>query len=121
MAERPSGKKLTANELVLRKLNETFNTSGQETGHCNVWVMLAAVVPFGKSSTLPSWPLPSTEERPSHHARVVVRTSVDDGANPYVDGSDFIRFPALDLKLISRIASRQSNTLFLSLVLYFSV
>lgn len=32
MAERPSGKKLTANELVLRKLKETFDRNEIDNG-----------------------------------------------------------------------------------------
>lgn len=48
MAEKPGGKKLTANELVLQKLKETFERNGNvaaDSSGTNVWVMLAAAGP----------------------------------------------------------------------------
>lgn len=85
MAERPSGKKLTANELVLQKLKETFERNenvAADSNWTNVWVMLVAIASFSESSALPTWPLPHSEQRPSHHVRVVLRTSTSEGDNP---------------------------------------
>ncbi|MZQ82717.1 hypothetical protein GQF01_11455 [Paenibacillus sp. 5J-6] len=86
MAERQSGKKLNAIELILNQLKETFNRNELE---CNIWLMAVAVVSFRESTALPSWIPSHSVERPSHQARVVVRTSTSEGDNPYVDGSDF--------------------------------
>jgi len=49
MAERPSGKTLTANQLVLRKLKEMFDRNeivAADSSETNVWVMLAAAETF---------------------------------------------------------------------------
>lgn len=69
MAQRRSAKKLTASELIVQKLKETFDRKGasQEKGL--------------------SWEPGS--RRPTHHVRVVLRTSDAQEANPYVDGWDF--------------------------------
>ncbi|MUT67449.1 hypothetical protein [Paenibacillus sp. NEAU-GSW1] len=51
MAERPSGNKLTANELVLRKLKETFDRNenvAADSNGTNVWVMLVAAEPLSE-------------------------------------------------------------------------
>lgn len=97
MAERPSGKKLTANELVLRKLKETFdrneNVAADSSG-TNVWVMLAALKPFSDHLG-EQLPYPLSGQKPTHRIRVVLRTTdAQSGTNPYVDGSDF--FLAVD-------------------------
>lgn len=96
MAERPRGKKLTANELVLRKLKETFdrNENVADSNGTKVWVMLAALKPF--SDLLGEHlPYPLSGQKPTHRVRVVLRTTdTQTGTNPYVDGSDF--FLAVD-------------------------
>ncbi|WP_165972432.1 hypothetical protein [Paenibacillus piri] len=49
MAERPSGKKLTVNELVLQKLKDMFDRNENVTSDSNgsnVWVMLVAAEPL---------------------------------------------------------------------------
>jgi hypothetical protein len=49
MVERPCGKKLTANELVLQKLKETFDRNENVTSDSNgtnVWVMHVAAEPL---------------------------------------------------------------------------
>jgi hypothetical protein len=97
MAERSSGKKLTANELALQKLKETFERNEHVTINCNgtnIWVMLVAAKPFSNllEENL-SYPL--TDQKPTHRVRVVLRTTdAQAGTNPYVDGSDF--FLAVD-------------------------
>lgn len=91
MAERTSAKKLTADELIVQKLKETFERKGsaQDEGS-NVWVMAAAVKLYqGKGDCLLV-----REPGPSHCVRVVLRTSDALETNPYVDGSDF--FLAVD-------------------------
>ncbi|MFE0555072.1 hypothetical protein ACFW1P_03920 [Paenibacillus sp. NPDC058910] len=92
MAERPSGKKLTANELVLRKLKETFDRNGNVTAdsdETNIWVMLAALKPFSDQLE-EHLPYPLSGRKPTHRVRVVLRTiDAQTGTNPYVDGSDF--------------------------------
>ena len=97
MAERTSGKKLTANELVLRKLKDTFELNGNFTSDSkgtNVWVMLVAAEPiFGLLAE--NLPYPLTGRKPTHRVRVVLRTTdAQTGTNPYVDGSNF--FLAVD-------------------------
>ncbi|MHA6481651.1 hypothetical protein ACX1C1_07080 [Paenibacillus sp. strain BS8-2] len=92
MAERPSGKKLTANELVLQKLKETFERNGNVTSDCNgtnVWVMLVAAEPLS-DLLVENLPYPLTGQKPTHRIRIVLRTTdAQAGTNPYVDGSDF--------------------------------
>ena len=99
MAERPSGKRLTADELVLQKLKETFerneniNIDGNGT---NVWVMLAAAETFSDLLEK-NPPYQLSGQKPTHRVRVVLRTTdAQTGTNPYVDGSDF--FLAVDEK-----------------------
>jgi hypothetical protein len=92
MAERPSGKKLTANELVLQKLKETFDRNENvavDSNGTNVWVMLAAAEPFSDLLEK-NLPYPLTGQKPTHRVRVVLRTTdAQVGTNPYADGSDF--------------------------------
>src|SRR5690606_35298055 len=92
MAERTSGKKLIANELVLQKLKETFDRNENitaDSGGTNVWVMLAALKPFSDHLGQ-HLPYPLTDQKPTHRVRVVLRTTdAQTGTNPYVDGSDF--------------------------------
>jgi hypothetical protein len=91
MAERPSGKKLRANELVLQKLKETFdrNENAVDSNGTNVWVMLAAAEPFSDLLEK-NLPYPPSDQKPTHRIRVVLRTTdAQTGTNPYVDGSDF--------------------------------
>ncbi|MGG4495459.1 hypothetical protein [Brevibacillus reuszeri] len=106
MAERPSGKKLTANKLVPQKLKETFDRNENVTtdiNGTNVWVMLAALKPFSEHLG-EHLPYPLSGRKPTHHVRVVLRTTdAQTGTNPYVDGSDF--FLAVD-------EQRQTRTLF---------
>ncbi|SED13150.1 hypothetical protein [Paenibacillus sp. GP183] len=97
MAERPNGKTLTANELVLQKLKETFDRNGNVTtdsNGTNVWVMLVVSEPC--SDLLEKdLPYPPSNQKPTHRVRVVLRTTdAQTGTNPYVDGSDF--FLAVD-------------------------
>lgn len=88
MAERASEKKLTTNELIVQKLKETFDRNGDNADSGNVWVMAVAATPFcddqnGSKNVL-------GEPKPTHRVRTVLRTSEPgEGANPYVDGSDF--------------------------------
>jgi hypothetical protein len=97
MAERKSGKKLTADELVLKKLKKTFdrdeNVTADNNG-TNVWVMLVAAEPFSDLlEKIPPYQL--FGQKPTHRVRVVLRTTdAQTGTNPYVDGSDF--FLAVD-------------------------
>ncbi|MDB5054115.1 MAG: hypothetical protein JWM44_2165 [Bacilli bacterium] len=97
MAERPSGKKLTANELVLKKLKETFERNGNvavDSSGTNVWVMLIAAEPIF-DLLAENLPYPLSGQKPTHRVRVVLRTTdAQSGTNPYVDGSDF--FLAVD-------------------------
>lgn len=89
MAERTSAKKLTASELIVQKLKETFDRKGTVPDEgSNVWVMAAATKPFqeGAENGLSQEP---GSRRPTHRVRVVLRTSDAHEANPYVDGSDF--------------------------------
>jgi len=92
----------TATELILQKLQDTFDEDGNilEDPHSsgNVWLMLAAIIPFGdKEEMRPLLPygvqLPSKSSNdtiPTHIARVVLRTSdAQQGTNEYVDGTDF--------------------------------
>jgi len=99
MAERPSRKKLTVNELILRKLKETFDRNEVVTTNINgtnVWVMLVTAEPFSDLQ-VENLSFPLTEQMPTHSARVVLRTTdAQTGTNPYVDGSDF--FLAVDEK-----------------------
>lgn len=92
MAERPSGKKLTANELVLRKLKETFERNENiivDSNGTNVWIMLVAAEPFS-DLLVENLSYPLIDQKPTHRARVVLRTTdAQTGTNPYVDGSDF--------------------------------
>lgn len=89
MADRTSAKKLTTGELIVQKLKETFDRNGGDNASGNVWVMAIAAAPFlegqqNNGSNEPDNPMPS------HRVRVVLRTSEpEEGANPYVDGSDF--------------------------------
>jgi hypothetical protein len=97
MAEKPSGKTLTANELVLQKLTETFERNGNvaaDSSGTNVWVMLVAAEPlaYGEESSFRRTP---SEQKPTHRVHVVLRTTdARAGTNPYVDGSDL--FLAID-------------------------
>ncbi|WP_442600559.1 hypothetical protein [Paenibacillus sp. KN14-4R] len=97
MAERPGGKKLTANDLVLHKLKETFERNENVTVDCNgtnIWVMLVAAKPFS-DLLVENLSYPLTDQKPTHRVRVVLRTTdAQAGTNPYVDGSDF--FLAVD-------------------------
>lgn len=92
MAESPSGKKLTANKLVLQKLKQTFERNENVTDDCNgtnIWVMLIAAEPFS-DLLVGNLSYPPTEQKPTHLVRVVLRTTdAQTGTNPYVDGSDF--------------------------------
>lgn len=97
MAERPSGKKLTANELVLQQLKETFerneNVTADRNG-TNVWIMLVAAELLSDLLEV-NLPYPPFDQKPTHRVRVVLRTTdAQTGTNPYVDGSDF--FLAVD-------------------------
>ncbi|RAV00170.1 hypothetical protein [Paenibacillus sp. YN15] len=90
MAEPTSAKKLTANELLVRKLKETFDRKGSPPNEgSNVWVMAAAAKPFQKGEDNGLTKIPDDGHRPTHRVRVVLRTSHAWEANPYVDGSDF--------------------------------
>lgn len=97
MAERTSGKKLTANELVLQKLKETFNRNENVTvdsNGTNVWVMLVAVKPIAELQK-ESLSYAVQTQIPTHQVRVVLRTSDSQTEpNPYVDGTDL--FLAVD-------------------------
>jgi hypothetical protein len=97
MAERPSGKKLMANELVLQKLKDMFDRNENVTADSNgtnVWVMLVAAEPLS-DLLAENLPYPLTDQKPTHLVRVVLRTTdAQTGTNPYVDGSDF--FLAVD-------------------------
>ncbi len=96
MAERPSGMKLTANELLLQKLKETFdqNENAADSNGTNVWVMLVAVETFPDLLER-DLPYPPSGQKPTHRVRVVLRTNdAQAGTNPYVDGSEF--FLAID-------------------------
>jgi len=88
MAERTSAKKLTASELIVQKLKETFDRKGTSQEGSSVWVMVAAAKPFqeGEENGLSR---ELGDRRPTHRVRVVLRTSDTKEANPYVDGSDF--------------------------------
>ncbi|MDQ0060739.1 hypothetical protein [Paenibacillus harenae] len=98
MAERPSGKKLTANELVLQNLKESFdrneNVTDNNSNGTNVCVMLVAAEPFASNDE--NGLGPSLDElKPTHRVRLVLRTTdAQAGTNPYVDGSNF--FLAVD-------------------------
>lgn len=97
MAEKPSGKKLTADELVLQKLKETFERNENinvDSNGTNVWVMLAAAEAFSDLLEK-NPPYQLSGQTPTHRVRVVLRTTdAQTGTNPYVDGSDF--FLAVD-------------------------
>jgi hypothetical protein len=97
MVERPCGKKLTANELVLQKLKETFDRNENVTSDSNgtnVWVMHVAAEPLS-DLLVEHLPYPLSNRKPTHRIRVVLRTTdAQTGTNPYVDGSDF--FLAVD-------------------------
>ncbi|MEC0371145.1 hypothetical protein [Paenibacillus chibensis] len=99
MAQRPSGRKMTANELVLQKLKMTFDRReavADNINWTNVWVMLVVSEPFS-DLLVENLSYPLTEQMPTHRARVVLRTTdAQTGTNPYVDGSDF--FLAVDEK-----------------------
>jgi hypothetical protein len=97
MAERTGAKKLTANELIVRKLKETFDREGiDDADGANVWVMAAAAKPFQQGEENEPARKPSSQ-KPTHRVRVVLRTTdAQIGTNPYVDGSDF--FLAVDEK-----------------------
>ncbi len=103
MAERPSRKTLTADELVLQKLKETFERNGNVTADSNgtnVWVMLAASEAFS-DLLAENLPYPLSDQKPTHRVRVVLRTTdAQSGTNPYVDGSDF--FLAVDEQLLTK-------------------
>jgi len=89
MAERTNSKKLTANELIVQKLKETFDRKGAVPNEgSNVWVMTVAAKPFqeGVENGLSQEP---GSRKPTHLVRVVLRTSDAQETNPYVDGSDF--------------------------------
>jgi hypothetical protein len=92
MAERSSRKTLTTNELIIQKLKETFDRNGNiliEPNNTNVWLMAVAVVTFDVSKQMPPFQ-PLINLIPTHHVRIVLRTSdTQDATNPYVDGSDF--------------------------------
>jgi hypothetical protein len=91
MAERPCGKKLMANELVLQKLRETFEQNENITTNSNgtnVWVMLVATKSIAELQK-ESLPYAVQTQVPTHQVRVVLRTSdAQTGPNPYVDGTD---------------------------------
>jgi len=92
MAQRPSGRKMTANELVLQKLKMTFDRNENvitDRNGMNVWVMFAALSSY--SDLLEEhFPYPLSGRKPTHRIRVVLRTNDSQtGTNPYVDGSDF--------------------------------
>lgn len=77
MAERPSGKKLTSNEMILQKLKETFDRNENITtdrNGTNVWLMLVAVKPITELQE-DSLPYTVHEQFPTHQIRVVLRTS----------------------------------------------
>lgn len=97
MAERPSGKKLTSNEMILQKLKETFDRNENITtdrNGTNVWLMLVVVKPITELQE-DSLPYTVHEQFPTHQIRVVLRTSdAQIGPNPYVDGTDL--FLAID-------------------------
>ena len=80
MADRTSAKTLTASELIVQKLKETFDRKGayQEEGP-NVWVIAAAAKPLQEGEGL-SWEPGS--RRPTHRVRVVLRTSGRTGLLP---------------------------------------
>lgn len=92
MAERPIENRLTTNELIVRKLKETFNRDGNifaDRNGTNVWVMTAAAKPFSESQES-DHEQQFGEQKPSHRVRVVLRTTdANAGTNPYADGSDF--------------------------------
>lgn len=89
MAKRASEKKLTTSELIVQKLKETFDRSGGDnTDTGTVWVMAVAATSLHQD--LQNREKNSCEQKPLHRVRVVLRTSdPSEGANPYVDGSDF--------------------------------
>ncbi|MDQ0048449.1 hypothetical protein J2T18_002749 [Paenibacillus polymyxa] len=92
MAKRTSKHLLTANQLIIQKLKETFNQNGnilEEPNNTNVWLMSVAVIPFDPHKH--TLPFQITDDRiPTHYIRVILRTSdAQTGSNPYVDGSDF--------------------------------
>ena len=97
MAERPSEKKLTVNELVVQKLKESFKRHENITTNSNgtnVWVMLIAMNPIAELHK-ESLPYAVQTQVPTHQVRVVLWTSdAQTGPNPYVDGTDL--FLAID-------------------------
>ncbi|OMD12606.1 hypothetical protein NSS98_30785 [Paenibacillus sp. FSL E2-0274] len=92
MAKRTSKHQLTANELIIQKLKETFNQNGnilEEPNNTNLWLMSVTAIPFDPH--IHTLPFQTTDERiPTHYTRVILRTSdAQTGSNPYVDGSEF--------------------------------
>lgn len=84
MAERPSGKKLKENELVLQKLKETFDRNENVTvdsNGTNVWVMLVAAEPLS-DLLAENLPHPLSGRKPTHRVRVVLRTTDAQIHNP---------------------------------------
>lgn len=78
MVERTGGKKLTANELVLQKLKETFERNGivnADSNGTNVWVMLVAAEPFSDLH-VENLSYQLTVQKPTHRARVVLFPSL---------------------------------------------
>lgn len=90
MAERTSSKRLTATELIVRKLKETFDRKGAAPNEgSSVWVMAATATTFQKGEEDNGLTKMPDGHRPTHRVRVVLRTSHGWEANPYVDGTDF--------------------------------
>ncbi|WP_127596122.1 hypothetical protein [Paenibacillus lautus] len=72
-----SGKKLTANELVLQKLKETFDRNENitaDSGGTNVWVMFATLKPFSHHLGQ-HLPYPLSGRKPTHCVRRPLRNS----------------------------------------------
>lgn len=70
MAKRPSGKKLTANELFLQKLKEMFERNENVIEDCNrtnIWVILVATEPFSDLS-VENLSYTLTDQKPTHRA-----------------------------------------------------
>ncbi|OBZ08333.1 hypothetical protein A8L34_23730 [Bacillus sp. FJAT-27264] len=92
MAKRTSEQPLTASELIIKKLKETFDQNGnilKESNTTNIWLMSVAAIAFDPHKH--TLPFQTTDDRiPTHYIRVILRTSdAQTGSNPYVDGSDF--------------------------------
>lgn len=93
---------MSSNELILKKLKDTFDQTitGENPADVpdSVWVMAVAAKPFTFDQTVESfYPTAMVENtdwyslptQPKHFVRVILRTASEQGANPYVDGTDF--------------------------------